>query len=75
LLVADGAGVTTWEGDVVGTAVGFGVLALGAGLAGRVLAVGLGVVTDRDGAGDLAGAVGRAGVGDSVPERSGLTCR
>lgn len=76
MLVGDGVGVTTWEGDVVGTTVAFGVLALGVGLGGRViLVVGLGVV-DRAGAGvDLAGAVDRAGVGDSVAVRLGLTCR
>jgi hypothetical protein len=74
VLVADGAGVTAEDGDVVGTAVGFGVLALGVGLTGRVRADGLGGAADRDGAGtDLAGAMRPAGLGDSVAERSGLT--
>jgi len=72
VLVADGAGVTTADCDVVGTTVGFGVLALGVGVAGIVLAVGLGVVADRAGEGiDPAGAVGRAGLGESVAEWAG----
>jgi hypothetical protein len=76
VLVADGAGVTTWEGDVVGTTVEFGVLAPGVGLPGRVLEAGLGVAAGRDGSGtDLAGAAGRTGAGDSVAERSALKCR
>ena len=77
MLVGDGVGVTTREGDVVGTTVAFGVLALGVGLGGRViLVVGLGVVAERAGAGVyLAGAVGRAGGGDSVAVRVGLNCR
>lgn len=63
---------------MVGTIVGLGVLALGLGLAGRVLAVGSGVVADGAGTGvELAGAVGRAraGAGVSVAERAGLTYR
>jgi hypothetical protein len=69
--VADGAGVTTEEGDVVGVTVGCGVLVLDAGLVGvaRVVGLGearlagLGVLADRDGAGTvLAGTVDGAGV-------------
>jgi hypothetical protein len=77
VLVADGAGVTTAEGDV-GTAVGLGpgVPAFRLGLAGRVLGVGRGVVVDRDGAGvELAGAVGWTGAGVSVADRAGRTYR
>jgi hypothetical protein len=74
VLAGDGEGVATGDGDVVGTAVGLGVLALGFGLTGRVLAGAAGVVADGAGAGvDLAGAGARAGV--SVAERAGLTCR
>jgi hypothetical protein len=65
--VADGAGVTTEEGDVVGTTVGCGVLGLDAGLAGVIRAVGLGVVAGRDVEGTALGeAVGCAGVGETV---------
>lgn len=75
MLVADGVGVTTGEGDVVGTTVGLGVLALGLALPGWVLAVGAGVVADGARTGvDLTGAVGRAG-GVSVVERAGLAYR
>lgn len=56
-LVADGAGVTTEEGDVVGVTVGCGVLVVDAGIVGvaRVVGLGearlarLGVLADRDG--------------------------
>lgn len=77
MLVGAGVGVTTWDGDVVGTTVVFGVLARGVGLGGTViLVVGLGVVGDGAGAGvELAGAVGRAGAGDSVAAPVGLNCR
>ena len=74
--VADGDGVATGDGDVVGTAVGLGVLALGFGLTGLLLAGGAGVVADGVGAGvDLAGAVDRAGAGVSGAERAGRTYR
>ncbi len=77
MLVADGVGVTTGEGDVVGTTVGLGVLALGLALPGWVLAVGAGVVADGARTGvDLTGAVGRARAGGvSVVERAGLAYR
>lgn len=72
--VADGAGVTTEEGDVAGTTPGCGVLVLGAGLADVIRAVGLGVVADRDVAGTALGeAVGWAGVGETVAAGCGLT--
>ena len=65
--MADGAGVTTEEGDVVGTTVGCGVVVLDAGLAGVIRVVGRAVVADRDVEGTaLGGAVGCAGVGETV---------
>jgi hypothetical protein len=82
-LVADGAGVTTWEGDVVGATVGCGVLVLDARLAGVALVVGagvarsagLGVLADRDWEGAvLAGTVDSVGVRSVVADTS-LKCR
>jgi hypothetical protein len=75
--VPAGVGVVAWEGDAVGATVGCGVMALVAGLAGVIGAVGVGVgggdlVGDET---DLAGAAGRAGVGEKVACRSGLTYR
>ncbi len=68
--MADGAGVTTEEGDLVGTAPGCGVLAFDAGLAGVIRAVRVGVAGDRDGEGSgLAGAVDRAGAGETLGSR------
>jgi hypothetical protein len=66
-LVADGAGVTTEEGDVVGVTVGCGVLVLDAGLVG---VVGLGEA--RSGLGGLADGEGTvlAGTVDGVGVRS-----
>ena len=64
VLVAEGTGVTTEEGVVVGMAVGCGVLVLDAGLAGVFGAVGVSAAGDRDGeTSGLAGAVDRAGAG------------
>jgi hypothetical protein len=52
---------------MVGATVGCGVVVLDARLAGVVRAVGLGVVADRDVEGTaLSGAVGCAGVGETV---------
>jgi hypothetical protein len=82
-LVADGAGVATEEGDVVGVTVGCGVLVLDAGLVGVVRVAGAGdarsagpgVFADRDGEGTvLAGTVGGAGV-RSVVSDTGLKFR
>jgi hypothetical protein len=77
VLVGGEVGVTTWDGDVVGTTVVFGVLARGVGLGGTlILVAGLVVVGDGAGAGvELAGAVDRAGAGDSVAVPVGLNCR
>jgi hypothetical protein len=75
VLVADGVGVTSGEGDV-GTPVGLGlgVLIFRVGLGGRVLGVGRGVVAGRDGAGVvLAGVLSWAGAGVSVADRAGRT--
>ena len=67
VLVADGAGVTTGEADVVGALAGCGVLDLDAGLVGVIRAVGVGVIADCDLEGsDLAGAVDRAGAGGTA---------
>jgi hypothetical protein len=64
---AEGDGDATEEGGVVGTTVGCGVLVLGAGLAGVIRAVGLGVIAGRDVEGTALGeAVGCAGVGETV---------
>ena len=66
-LVADGAAVTTEEGDVVGTTVGCGVLGLDAAPVGVIRAVGRGVVAGRDVEGTALGeAVGCAGTGETV---------
>jgi hypothetical protein len=74
--LVDGAGVTTEEGDAVGTAVGCGALLAGAELAGLIRAVGAGVAADRDGEGsELAGAADRAGGGETVARPSGRTYR
>ena len=74
--LVDGAGVTTEEGDAVGTAVGCGALLAGAELAGLIRAVGAGVAADRDGEGsELAGAADRAGAGETVARPSGRTYR
>jgi len=81
--VADGDGVNTEEGDVVGVTVGCGVLVVGSGLVGvaRVDGLGearlggLGVVADRDGEGTvLAGTVDGVGV-RSVVSDGGLNRR
>ena len=81
--VADGDGVNTEEGDVVGVTVGCGVLVVGSGLVGvaRVDGLGearlggLGVVADRDGEGTvLAGTVDGVGVRSIVSE-TGLKFR
>jgi hypothetical protein len=81
--VADGDGVTTGEGDVVGVTVGCGVLVLDARFVGvaRVVGVGvarlagLSVLADRDGGGTvLVGTVDRVGV-RSVGSDTGLKCR
>ena len=74
--VADGAGVTTEEGDGVRATVGCGVLGVAAGLAGAVRAVGRGVVAGRDVEGTALGeAVDCVGVGETVASRCGLTSR
>ena len=81
--MADGAGVTTAEGDVVGVTVGFGVLVLDAGLVGvtRVPGPGdarldgLGVLAERDGEGTvLVWTVDGVGVGSVLPD-TGLKFR
>lgn len=81
--MADGAGVTTEEGDVVGATVGCGLLILDAGLVGVARVVGpgddrlagLGVLADRDGEGTvLAGTVDGVGV-RSVVSDTGLKFR
>jgi hypothetical protein len=81
--VAEGDGVTTGEGDVVGVTVGCGVLVLDAGLVGAARVVGLGearlaglgVLADRDGEGTaLAGTVDGVGV-QSVVSDTGLKFR
>jgi hypothetical protein len=74
--VTDGAGVTTGDGDVVGTTVGCGVVVLGAGLVGVIRAVGLGVVAGRDVGGTALGEVeGCVGAGETVAARCGLNSR
>jgi hypothetical protein len=82
-LVADKAGVTAEEDDVVGVTVGCGVLVVDAGLVGvaRVAGpgdarlAGLGVLADRDGEGTVvAGTVDGVGVG-SVLADTGLKFR
>ena len=82
-LVADGAGVTTEEGDVVGVTVGCVVLVLDAGLVGVACVVGLGearlaglgVLADRDGDGTvLVGTADGAGVRPVVSD-TGLKFR
>ena len=77
MLVADGLGVTTAEGDVGATVgLGLGVRAFRVGLAGRVLGVGCGRVVDGAGAGvELAGAAGWTGAGACVADRAGRTYR
>ena len=81
--MADGAGVATEEGEVVGITVGGGVLVLDAGLVGVARLVGLGearlaglgVLADRDGEGTvLAGTVDGAGVRPVVSD-TGLKFR
>lgn len=75
--MADGAGVTTEDGDVAGT-VGCGVPVLGAGLVGVTRAVGLGVVARRDVEGTAVGETARCvgvGVGETVAAGCGLTSR
>ena len=61
-MVGDGAGVATEEADAVGVAIGRGALVLDGGLAG-VMRSG---DADRVVGTDLAGAVGRAGTGETV---------
>jgi hypothetical protein len=82
-LVADGAGVTTEEGDVVGVTVGCGVLVLDAWLVGVARVVGpgdarlagLGVLADRDEEGTvLVGTVDGVGVRPVVSD-TGLKFR
>jgi hypothetical protein len=74
--LVDGAGVTTEEGDAVGTTVGCGPLVAGAELAGPICAVGVGEAADRNGEGsDLAGAADRGGAGEKVARPSGRTYR
>ena len=78
--MADGDGVTTGEGDVVGVTVVCGVLALDARLVGVVgvgeaRLAGLGVLADRDGEGTvLVGTVDGVGVGSAVSD-TGLKFR
>jgi hypothetical protein len=74
--VVDGVGVTTEEGDVVGAAVGLGVLVLDAGIVGVIRAVGVGVAADSGGEGtDLAAAVGRVRGVETVAAHWGPTSR
>jgi hypothetical protein len=74
--VPAGVGVVAWEGDAVGATVGCGVVVLVAGLVGVIRAVGVGVAGDPVGdESGVAGAVARAGVGEKVACRSGLTYR
>jgi len=64
--VAEGDGITDEGGDVVGTAVGCGVLVLGAGLVGVIRGVGPGVVADREVEGTGLGEAAGRGVGETV---------
>ena len=75
MLVGDGAGVPTEEGDGFGATLGCGVLVFDGLLAGVTRAVGLGVVAR----GDVGTAVGEAAcctrAGESVAACCGLNCR
>ena len=67
--MAEGDGITDEGGDVVGTAVGCGVLVLGAGLVGVIRGVGPGVVADREVEGTGPGEAAGRGAGETSGAR------
>jgi len=67
--VAEGDGGTDEEGDVVGTAVGCGVLVLDAGLVDVIRGVGPGVVADREVEGTGPGEAAGRGAGETSGAR------